>query len=404
MREFELEEFFDRQSCDLCGDCLRLCPEMKGRVADPVGTMCDLIAGVASDRAGAVLSRCSTCMSCSAVCHAGANPYGLLLYRFFERLREAGLPVRASLVMPLEEGNAWHRVMDKLPPDEKGLLDSWADLSRPELSNKAVFAGCNLQIMPFMANPTLLGGLPVFGRKDLCCGEVYYRMGAFDKVASIASNLTSIYEDTDIKHVVAYCQACYNVLRNVLPRHFSARFPFEVSYLGDIIAERVLSGELPVKDKLKGLGVTVQDPCHAKLLGDDFRGRQRRVLEYMGCEVVEMEHTGEMSLCCGLGHGASRFNPVDMAGGTIRRLREARGTGAERLVVYCNSCDLLFSVGTQVTPFIIGVWHVNELICEALGEPIPRRNLSRARSMVAELFMRGAPRVVSPRRMFIGGA
>jgi len=61
-------------------------------------------------------------------------------------------------------------------------------------------------------------------------------------------------------------------------------------------------------------------------------------------------------------------------------------------------------VGTQVTPFIIGVWHLNELVAEALGEPLPRRNLARARSMVSELFLRGAPKVLSPRRFFIAGS
>jgi hypothetical protein len=91
-----------------------------------------------------------------------------------------------------------------------------------------------------------------------------------------------------------------------------------------------------------------------------------------------------------------------MTFGTIHRLREARATGAERLVVYCNSCDLLFSVGTQLTPFVIDVWHVNELICEALSEPLPRRNLARARSMVSQLFLKGAPKVVSPRRFYVG--
>jgi heterodisulfide reductase subunit B len=141
---------------------------------------------------------------------------------------------------------------------------------------------------------------------------------------------------------------------------------------------------------------------HSKLIGEGLRSGQRRVLEHMGCEVVEMRHTGVSSLCCGLGHGASRFSPIDMTFGTVRRLREARATGAERLVVYCNSCDLLFSVGTQLTPFIIPVWHVNELICEALGQPVPRLNLSRARSMVAQLFGRGAPKVISPRRIYIG--
>jgi Fe-S oxidoreductase len=403
LKDFQLEDFFDKDSCDLCGDCLRQCPELSGRIQDPSGTIEDLISGADSKRARTALSGCSTCMTCSAICHSGANPYGLILYRWFERTRSRGVPVRASLVMPLEQGNAWHKVMDRLPAEEKTLLDSWADLQRPELNGRAVFAGCNLQIMPFMASPALLGDLPVFGRKDMCCGEVYYRMGIFDKVASIASNLSAIYAETGITEVIAFCQACYNVLANILPTYFNARFGFQVSYFGDLLAERVLSGELDVKGKLKGLKVTVQDPCHSKLLGSELRHRQRQVLEHMGCEVIEMPHTGEMSLCCGLGQGASRFSPIDMTVGTVRRLREARGTGAERLVVYCNSCDLLFSVGTQLTPFIIGVWHVNELICEALGQPIPRLNLSRARSMVTELFGRGAGKVVSPGRFIVAG-
>jgi Fe-S oxidoreductase len=404
LRDFELQDFFDVEACDLCGDCLRLCPELAGALDDCPGTIADIIAGKESRRAKRAFAACSTCMTCSAVCHAGANPYGLILYRWFERSRSRGLPVRASLVMPLEKDNAWHRVMDKLPAEEKALLDTWADLERPELREKALFAGCNLQILPYMASPRLVGDLPVFGRKDMCCGEVYYRMGVFDKVASVASNLTNIYSEMGIKEVVAHCQACYNVMGNILPRYFGADFVFKVSYFGDMVASRVLSGELPVKGKLKGLKVTVQDPCHSKLLGDGLRSRQREVLEFMGCEVREMEHTGISSLCCGLGHGASRFNPLDMAGGTIRRLREARATGADRLVVYCNSCDLLFSVGTQVTPFMIGVWHVNELIAEALGEPMPRRNLARARSMVSQLFGHGAPKVISPRRFFIAGS
>ncbi len=399
MREIDLGDFFDSEACDLCGDCLRLCPELSGRIDDPAGTLAELAAGTESSATREVLRRCSTCMTCSALCPREANPYGLILYRWFERSRARGVPVRASMVMPLESGNAWHKVMERLPCEEAALLSMWADLSRPELSGGAVFAGCNLQIMPYLASDDLLGGLPVFGRKDLCCGEVYYRMGVFDKVSTIASTLSALYAETDIPHVIAYCQACYNILSNVLPRHFRADFGFEISYFGDVLARRIFSGELDVRNKLKGLKVTVHDPCHSKVLGPDMRATQRRLLEHMGCEVVEMAHTGELSLCCGLGHGASRFNPLDMTLGTVRRLREARATGAERLVVYCNSCDLLFSVGTQLTPFIIGVWHLNELVAEALGKPLPRRNLARARSMVGELFLRGAPRVLSPRRI-----
>jgi hypothetical protein len=342
-------------------------------------------------------------MTCSAVCPCGCNPYGLILYRWFRRGRRDRYPLRASLVMPLEPENAWQKVMGNLPDDEAPLLARWCDLERDELAGRAVFAGCNLQILPYMADTPLFEGLPIFGRPDLCCGEVYYRMGVLDRVKAVAERLTGVYAEFPAREVVAYCQACYNVLSNILPRYFDASFPFEVTYFGDILADMVLSGSLEVKGKLAGLKVTVQDPCHAKLLGAGFREKPRRILEYMGCEVIEMRHTGEMSLCCGLGHGAARFNPLDMAAGTVRRLREARATGADRLAVYCNSCDLLFSVGTQVTPFIIPVWHLNELVCEAMGVQTPRRNLSRARAMVSELFVKGAPKILSRKRFFPTG-
>jgi Fe-S oxidoreductase len=395
LRDMILTDFFDLQSCDFCGDCLSLCPELSGKIPDPAGAVRALANGLYVRE---VLDRCSSCMTCNAVCPHGCNPYGLVLYRWFERARENAYPVRAALVMPLEPGNAWHNIMANLPSEERQMLDAWADLERNELEERALFAGCNLQILPYMAGSGIFEGLPVFGRPDLCCGEVYYRMGALDKVQAVADNLTETYAPTGMRRVVAYCQACYNILKNVLPRYFGASFPFEVSYFGDLLAERVLSGELDVKGRLSGMVVTLQDPCHSKLLGHEFQSKPRRVLEHMGCEVREMPHNREMSLCCGLGHGAARYNPFDMWFGIMRRLREARSTGADALVVYCNSCDLLFSVGTQVSPFIMPIRHLNELVTEALGQEMPHRNLSRARSMIAELFIKGAPTLVSPRR------
>lgn len=392
MSEPALDEFFDIDGCDLCGECLRECHELGYRVSDPVDAIRRLIGG---EYVPEVLDHCSSCMTCSAICPRECNPYGLVLYRWHQRNRESGYPVRASLVMPLEPGNAWHRVMEKLPPDERSLLDRWSDLERSDLKEHAVFAGCNLQILPYLAGSTLFEGLPIYGSPELCCGEVYYRMGAFDKVKEVADHLVRTYGELEITSVIAYCQACYNILGNVLPTHFGARFPFDITYFGDILKRKVLSGELPVKGRLQGLKVTVHDPCHSKVLGNGFQETPRRILEHLGCEVIEMSHSGTRSLCCGLGHGAARFNPLDMAWGTLRRLREARATGAEYLVAYCNSCDLLFSVGTQVTPFIIPVYHLNELVCKALGEPLPRRNLSRARAMVGELFFKGAPKLLS---------
>ncbi len=298
-----LADFFDAAACDFCGECLSTCPELPGRVLDPQAAVRALCRGVYVRE---VLDRCSSCMTCNVTCPKGCNPYGLILYRWFERARERRYPVRAAMVMPLEPDNAWWNIMRDLPADESALLAEWQEKSRDELNGRMMFAGCNLQVLPYIASSSLFGDLPAFGRPELCCGEVYYRMGALDRVEKVARDLTAFYADTGLKEVVAYCQACYNILKNVLPARFGASFPFSVTYFGDVLAERVLSGELDVSGKLAGLRVTVQDPCHSKLLGSDFRSRPRMVLERMGCVVVEMRHSGEMSLCCGLGHGAAR--------------------------------------------------------------------------------------------------
>lgn len=395
MYEPAMADFFDLDSCDFCGECLALCPEFGGSLPDAKWAIRSLASGLYVRE---VLEKCSSCMTCNTVCHMGCNPYGLVLFHWFLRARELGYPVRASLVMPLEPGNAWHNVMSNLPADEIASLRKWGDIDRPELRGTALFAGCNLQILPYMAASKLFEGLEVFGSPELCCGEVYYRMGALDKVKQVAENLSRVYSRLEITELVAYCQACYNILKNVLPSYFDASFPFEISYFGDLVARRVLSGELGVKDRLKGMRVTLHDPCHSKLLGAEFQSTPRRLLEYMGCQVLEMRHSHFSALCCGLGHGAARHNPLDMYSGTYRRLREARSTNAEALVVYCNSCDLLFSVGTQVTPHVIPVRHINELISEAMEEDLPHRNLARARSMISELFVKGGPSIVSKRR------
>lgn len=337
-------------------------------------------------------------MSCNVSCDKGANPYGLMLYRWYERNTSKGFPSRASLVMPLEPENVWQRVLEKLPPDEWATLEEWKNIERASIKDVALFAGCNLQIFPYLAHPSIIGDIPIFGRPDLCCGEVYYRVGALGRVEKIAQRLAKIYSELPINQLVFYCQAGYNMLKNILPTYFGASFPFQITYLGDELHRKVMSGELDVKGKLAGLRVTLHDPCHSKVLGKDFQSKPREILEHMGCHVIEMEHNRSYARCCGLGNGAARFNPIDIALGCAKRLLEARKTGVDRLVTYCNTCFLLFSIGSELAPFGVEPYHLNELVLEALGAEYERRNLSRGRLMLKELLLGGFPTVLSPKR------
>ncbi len=398
MSEFEIQSFFSVADCDYCGECLKACPALGSELRKPGLYFRKLVECANSPE---ILELCDSCMTCSAVCPNGANPYGLILYRWFERGQKRGYPIRATLVMPLEPDNAWSRLSDEVTEHEKDLLNNWADMSRVEKAERVMFAGCNLRIMPFLASSPIFEEYAIFGDQKLCCGEVYYRIGALRKVKENCCLLEEKLKSIGIKEMACYCQACYNMFKNILQSHFGALFPFKISYFGDALFHDIKRGKISCESILKGLKVTVHDPCHSKLLGKDFQMKPRAILEKLGASVVEMKHHHEFALCCGLGYGAARYNPLDMAKGIIRRLKEARESGAERLVVYCNSCYLLFSIGNLITPWGIPVYHINEIVSGATGFPLPRLAEDRAKQMLRELFIRGMPKVLSPRRIRI---
>ena len=102
--------------------------------------------------------------------------------------------------------------------------------------------------------------------------------------------------------------------------------------MAEVISEKLKSGEIKLKHEEESL--TYQDPCR---LGRHARVFQapRDVLEACG-DLTEMPRNREMSACC----GNAAF--VNCSGGTrlwqLDRLKEARDTGASKLVTACPKC------------------------------------------------------------------
>jgi len=394
----KLEDFFNVEACDRCGDCFVKCPVIhlsQNEAQREIGRLID------GEESKAVLEHCSTCFACNDICTKGANPYGLILYRWFERYQEKGVPERGVMALPLSGGNFFQVLMQKAPPDEQRALREWNDLSRPELSSapQALFAGCNLKMGPYYTFSSLFADLPIFTAPDLCCGEVYFRMGILDKAESQARYLEERYRALNLKSVVFFCLAGYNMMQNLLPRYFGVSFDFDKVYLLDHLSQRIESGEIKLGHRAAGT-VTVQDPCHAKTLGPHFMDTPRRLLEEMGYSLVEMEHNREMALCCGFGNGAGRYSPVDIIAWSIRRLREARQTGAKMLVTYCSVCQLYLSLAHKIYPMAPPVHHVLGLLQTDIGEQSSMRHSDQANKMIKYMTF-GLPRILSPKRSWV---
>ncbi len=399
--EFRLAEIFNADECDLCGDCLASCPLLAYSREEARDAIRGLIAG---DPASPVLKRCSTCMSCNTHCHRSCNPYGLILYRWFERYRDRRIPIRSTLVMPLEPRNAWWTMKRWFPEDEQAKLAEWEDFSRPAVSaaEEVMFAGCNLLSYPYLVGEGIFDDLPVVGAEGLCCGEVYFRMGLLDAWERNARTLPARLAPLRGKRLVAWCQACYNIMKNVMPSYLGISLEKELDlefvYVGDWLSARLDSGALELPHPVN-LSLAVHEPCHAKTLGDDFMRTPRALFEACGGTVLEMEHHHKDGLCCGFGCGASRYSPFDLVLGGLKRLREARGLG-KGIMVYCNSCLLFLSMARLMYPGAPRLYHLAELLQQAAGFPIDRRHERRVLHFVAELT-RGTPRMLSPKRVEI---
>ncbi len=398
---FRLEDFFDIGSCEACGTCLYRCPTLGLNQKEAKEEIERLIAGEPARR---VFRRCASCYSCDTWCPHDCHPYGLILYRWYERYLRRGMPVRALLAMPLEDFNFTHIARENYTPREREMVGEWernaADEVRiRESEGEVLFAGCNARIFPALLDTSVIGDLPIIGGQELCCAEMYYRVGVFPPVRRQMRALEERYRRLGVRKMIFFCAACYNMLTNVLPVRFGADFSFETEYLGDWLHRRIERGELSLSP-LEPKKVTIQEPCHAKVLGREFMDIPRRLLKEMGQGVVEMKYSKEYSICCGAACGARGFNPLDMGAQAMEEWRMARRSGADALVAYCATCLLMLHIGKMFRPTSMPLYHLMELIMQAVGEETPHDLIQRrARYLALHILAKGFPRMLSPKRV-----
>ena len=368
--------FFREDLCDLCGECFSACPYLELPREEAKREMASLIES-GSSRA---LTVCNTCHTCDVVCPRGADPYELVLERWWERRREA-LPTAARLVTPSEPCNIWSCLKAIMPAEELALLRSWDDFSPCE---EICLTGFYTSVVPYLLQARVLEGLPkIVGSEALfgCAGDIY-KTGRFDLVEQIARRLERVFGEMGVKRVVASMSAEGMVLKHILPERFGARFGFEVTTLDEWLLERLRSGEVGLKREL-GLRVTVHDNCLSKLEEGRLQEVNRETVRLTGCEVVEMAHHGERSMCCGFGAAAARFRVMDIMQSGYRRLKEIEATGADAAVVYCPACLFILSVIREMAGAKTPFYHPVELVEMAAGGEPAHRHEERAWDMMA---------------------
>jgi Fe-S oxidoreductase/nitrate reductase gamma subunit len=172
-------------------------------------------------------------------------------------------------------------------------------------------------------------------------GNDVRRVGEEGLFEALAEHNISVLEECEFQRIVTSDPHSLNTLRNEYRDMGGGEW--EVLHHTAFLLELLESGRLTVERPL-GHRVTYHDPCYLGRHNGGYDG-PRRILELLGCELVEMPRNRDNSFCCGAGGG--RIWMKDEPGQerpSENRIREAVGLGElDYFVVACPKDVTMFS-------------------------------------------------------------
>ena len=307
------------QACLECGSCTARCSQQRAEGLT-IGAIAGKVLAAATDNAvkHAVLS-CSVCGYCCSECPAGIDA--------------ARVMVAAREVLDaMGEGMSISRD-DLFLGDELAVLAQYKarhNIGYYDLQNAhcdAVFyAGCSLAAFA----PGLVRKVHAWLEErvshvsllDSCCGAPLALAGLVEEAAAVRTRLRGRLLGSGATQLIVACPSCLNELAGGLD---GVR----------VVSLTTLLSRFGEKVRCHGR-VTIHDSCpdRASLIaGHDVRA----ILA--DCEIVEMEHSGRNTVCCGSGGLVSRAHPSLADARARARIQEFRATQSDHLITACGHCS-----------------------------------------------------------------
>ena len=190
-----------------------------------------------------------------------------------------------------------------------------------------------------------IGGVnyAVLGENEQCTGDSARRAGNEFLFNELAMANVEMLNEVAPKRIVTTCPHCLHTLKNEYPA-FGGNY--QVIHHTQLIEELIASGNLHF-DPPAMESVAFHDPCY---LGrqNQIITQPRAVLKQVNQSLLEMEHFGRQSFCCGAGgaqmwkeeeHGKQRVNAA-----RFHHRRSGFGCGLPILHDYADRC---FKSGEQ---------------------------------------------------------
>lgn len=386
MKEFDTYMVFNEEACTRCGECFHKCPVLEL----PLEKAKKEITAILETGKSKVLKKCVGCMNCNHYCPNDCRPYALIINKWHEKYRENGLPGRAKLVLTLPYLNPYIHsfIINKLPKEEKKWIQEWEDnIKNPENKGTMIYASCNLLVQPYMFQSKLYKDQTIFGSTTLCCGEPLFRAGLFEGHELVAKNLKQELEKIGFKKLIMPCIAGYNMFKYVYEANYGVKMNFEIVSIVDWLYDELKSG----KYEITPLNITacVHDSCWPKMRGDAIFNKVRELLEMCGVKIIELEHSRENALCCGLSAACSSYSIFPLLHHAKIRLKEFKKSGADVVVDYCGGCNWIFLIANSFSvkkKTTQPIHTVMEIVQMAIGETPSEKSKKRGGKIIRSLL------------------
>lgn len=386
-------QLVDPFACIMCNRCQDVCPAyITGKELSPSAleinkryaikqNMAALAAGNASPQplldfaiTPSAVWACTACGACIEACPVGNEPmFDIIDIRRDLVLTQGEFPVELQGAFRGMEntGNPWQIGESRL---------AWAEgLSVPTVDDAddyeiLYWVGCAGSFEPraqqvARALVTILQAagvkFAVLGEKEQCTGDTARRAGNEYLFAEIAQQNIETLDAAHPPRILTICPHCLHTLAKEYPQ-FGGNY--DVVHHTEFIDELARDGRLKLPASPAISNVTFHDPCYLGRHNGVFDA-PRQALGAACAAVIEMQRSGQKSLCCGAGgaqfwkeeeHGSARVN--------LTRYAEAESTGAKTLAVSCPFCIRMFNDASQdeQSPGPMVIKDVAEIVADRL--------------------------------------
>jgi heterodisulfide reductase subunit D len=340
---------YDAHACQDCGKCTSACPlALSGKNYSPRGIVRSLIGGeIASEAVQQDIWSCLTCGICYQRCPSAVD-FPSFIQEIRHVLLEGGEDghkahsgVFQSLMRAMTHADIPVKHWDWLPEDIQ------TDPSGPIL----FFGGCapyfdvffksylgartkmiledSLRLLNFFdIKPAILSG-------ERCCGHDLLWTGDRENFLALAKLNVDAIAATGAEELVTTCPECYRTFHHDYPAN-GIEVPFKVSHMYDLLEREIGKGSVGFK-KLNRR-ISFQDPCRLSRY-ENLVDLPRNLIARLKTDgFLEMDDRGAGSICC----GNSGWSMCDAYSKNlqVRRLRQAKETGADLLVTACPKCQI----------------------------------------------------------------